>query len=295
MNDEEKRKDTYERIRKRLKDYRWRSGFFTAGAGIWAVLFVLSLFPLVPVLIVAALGLAMYDWSITLWFLCIGVFGVLFWIFQRFAKKIEGKRGITLEERMYVPAYEAICYLREYTDPDHPVLGSRLKSVRRLQNILVLLGEVSFPDVSIVREEKVQLMQLWRNLGTRLIPSIEKRINRNDSSILGNVHSSLIALIDYLSEPKLNSLVTLNQTMASLPEIIERSIYMDFRSTLFRRTNMRHAIAFSVAAFAASLIAYIDLNYVGGSPHDAYTFGITSFIAFVALYVTYLGLTRRAR
>jgi hypothetical protein len=293
--EERKRRDAYDRIKKRLKDYRYRSALLKAGAIVWAILLISSLFPVIPVYLAIALGLYSSGWSVALWFLCIAIFAVLFWIFQRLATKIEGRRGITLEERMYVPAYEALSFLREYVDPDHPILGSKLKALRRLQRISVLLGEVGFPNISILREETNQILWLGKNLRTRLIPSIKNRINGNDPSILESAHSSLVALVDYLSEPKLDGLVTLNKTMTSLPEITERNIFVDFWSTLLRRSNLRHIVVFSIVVLVSLLVAYIDYEIVGGSLHDAFTFGVGSLIALVTLYVTYLGLTARAR
>jgi hypothetical protein len=285
MSDEERRKETYERIKKRLGEYRYRSALLKLGALASAFLFIFSLFPIVPISIIDILGLDMYSWSVPLWFLCIGVFIVLFWIFQRLSRKIEEKRGITLEEEMYVPAYETLCHFREYSDPNHPIIGSKLKAERRMQRILTLLGEIALPNVTIVREEAVQLWQLRNNLKTRLIPLMRKHN--------GNVHSSLIALVDYLSRPELPSLVTLNITMASLPEITEKNIYLDIISAFFKSSNLRHIGAVLAAGITALLIYYIDLNYFGASSHEAYALGVGSSIALVTLYVTYLGLTKR--
>lgn len=285
MSDEERRKETYERIKKRLGDYRYRSAFLTLGAMVCALLFVLSLFPLVPGFIITILGLDMYSWTVPLWFLCIGVFGVLFWIFQRFSRKIEEKRGITLEEKMYVLAYEALCHFKEYSDPNHPIIGSKLKAERRMQRILILLEEIALPNVTIVKEEAVQLWQLQNNLRTRLIPSM--RIHH------GNVHSLLIALVDYLSRPELPSLVALNKTMVSLPEIVERSIYLDVRSAFFKRSNLRHTTVFSVFAIFASFVYYVDINYFGAPTDAAFGLGLMFWVGIAAIYVTYLGLTMR--
>jgi hypothetical protein len=285
MSDEERRKETYERIKKRLGDYRYRSAFLTLGAMVCALLFILSLFPLVPGFIITILGLDMYSWTVPLWFLCIGVFGVLFWIFQRFSRKIEEKRGITLEEKMYVLAYEALCHFKEYSDPNHPIIGSKLKAERRMQRILTLLEEIALPNVTIVKEEAVQLWQLQNNLRTRLIPSLRK--------YNGNVHSLLIALVDYLSRPELPSLVALNKTMVSLPEIVERSIYLDVRSAFFKRSNLRHTTVFSVFAIFASFVYYVDINYFGAPTDVAFGLGLMFWVGMAAIYVTYLGLTMR--
>jgi uncharacterized membrane protein (GlpM family) len=285
MSDEERRKETYERIKKRLGDYRYRSAFLTLGAVVCALLFIFSLFPLVPAFIAASLGLAQYDWSILLWFACIAVFGVLFWIFQRFSRKIEEKRGITLEEKMYVPAYEALCHFREYSFPNHPIRGSKLKAERRMQYILTLLGEIALPNVTIVREEAIQLWQLGNNLKTRLIPSM-----RRDN---GNVHSLLIALVDYLSRPELPSLTALNKTIAPLPEIVERNIYLDARSAFFKRSNLRHTVVFSVFAIFGWFVYYVDINYLGATMSAAFQLGLMSLLGIAAIYVAYLGLTTR--
>jgi len=285
MSDEERRKETYEQIKKRLGEYRYRSALLKLGALASAFLFIFSLFPIVPISIINILGLDMYSWSVPLWFLCIGVFIVLFLIFQRLSRKIEEKRGITLEEEMYVLAYEVLCHFEEYSDPNHPIIGSRLKAERRMQHILNLLGEIEFPNVSIVREEAIQLWHLRNNLKKKLIPLMRK----SD----GNVHSLLIALVDYLSRPILPSLVMLNTMMTSLPEIRERSIFLDVISAFFKSSNLRHMEIVLVSGIAALLIYYMDLNYFNASLHEAFALGIVSLIALITLYVTYLGLTMR--
>jgi hypothetical protein len=285
MSDEERRKETYERIKKRLGDYRYRSTFLTLGTMVCALLFILSLFPLVPAVIAAILGLTYYDWSILLWFVCIAVFGALFWIFQRFSRKIEEKRGITLEEKMYVPAYEALCHFREYMEPNHPIIGSKLKAERRMQYILTLLEQTAFPNVDIVKEQTVQFQRLYRSLRTRIIPSIRK--------YQGNVLQSLVAFVDYLSAPKLPSLVELNKTMESLPETVERNIYLDFRSALFKRSNLRHTTVFSSFAIFAMLVYYIDINYFDAPKDTAFGLGLMFWVGIAAIYVSYLALTRR--
>jgi uncharacterized membrane protein len=109
----------------------------------------------------------------------------------------------------------------------------------------------------------------------------------------GNVHSLLVSLVDYLSKPELASLVALNKTMVSLPEIAERSIYLSGRSAFFKSSNLRHIAAVLVTGIAAWLIYFIGLNYFGASLHEAYSLGVVSLIALVTLYVTYLGLTKR--
>jgi hypothetical protein len=81
--------------------------------------------------------------------------------------------------------------------------------------------------------------------------------------------------------------------VAELPEITERSIYVDVRSAFFKRSNLRHVVAFSIAGITALIISYVGLNYFGASLYEAYTLGIGSLIALVTLYVTYLGLTVR--
>jgi len=286
MSDEEKRKETYERIKKRLEDYRYRSALLQLGTMGSAVLLILSVFPIVPILVMAFLPFYMSgNWLVPLWFTCIGVFFVLFWLFQRFSMKIEQKRGITLEEKMYVPAYEALCHFKEYSDPDHPIMGSKLKAERRMRYILTLLAGIALPNVTIVREEAIQLWQLWNNLKTRLTPSM-----RRDN---GNVHSLLVALVDYLSKPELASLVALNIKLVSLPEIVERDIYLDVRSAFFKRSNLRHITMFSVFAIFGWFVYYIDINYFSAPTDTAFGLGLTFWLGIAAIYVTYLGLTAR--
>jgi len=291
---QEKREEIYKQIKKRLADYRYRLGFLTLGTLIFAMLFILSLVPVVPAIIAGFLNLMYTHWIAPLYFSCISAFGALFWIFQRFVKKIEEKRGIALEERMYVYAYEASCHLREYLDPDHPIKSGKLKAERKVQRILTLFAGIVYPNAVLMRDETVQLWQLGKNLRMKLLPSMKKHRNLDDSrNIMENVNSSLTALVDYLSKPDLPSLVALNQRMMSLPETKERSASDYVKNTLLKRSNLRHVLVFSAAIAAAFLVAFVDLTYLGASLHEAFILWIGSSIALATLYVTYLGLTVR--
>lgn len=293
MIDQKQREDTYKKIKNRIEDKRYLSAFLTMGTVALAVLLVLSLFPLVPIIIAALTGLAPTSLTIVyLWFFCIFLFGGLFWIFQRFDQKIEVKRGITLEERMYVKAYESMCLIRERLDPDHPVLGSGSKAVRRLIEIVYLLESVGFPNAVLVREQANQFWHLRNNLKTRLIPSISKALNMNDSKLMETIFSAITDFLDYLLRPQLVDLASLNQKMLVFPESKDRSISEDIKALLLRRSNLRHVMAFSTCAVISLLIFYVD-SYLGASQSEAFTLGIGSIIALVTLYVTYLGLTKR--
>jgi hypothetical protein len=180
MSLQESHEETYKQTKKRLREYRYRYGLVTAGLMIFTLLFILSLFPAVPVVIVGALGIIYSNLVVPLWLSCIMIFGVLTWMCQRFAKKIEEKRGITLEERMYVHAYEAFNHLREYIDRIHPIASGKLKAQRKVLRILTLLEEIKFPNTTLVREEAVQLWQLTENLRMRILPSIKKYTKTND-------------------------------------------------------------------------------------------------------------------
>lgn len=291
MNDKE-REELYNKIKKRLRDYRYRSGFFTLGTMAFAVLLIFSLFPLIPVLIIDYLGLPYSDWASASWFICIVAFGGLFWIFQRYARKIEAKRGITLEEKMYVPAYEALCFLKEYLDPNHPIFGSKTKAIRRLQSIDYLLVSIGLPFVSIIREEAVQLRELRENLKYRLIPSI-KNVRQSNPKAMEAIYPAVTELVDYLSNPVLPGLVALNGRMVSLPTVTEKGISEALRSAIIRRSNLRHTVVFSFFVIFASFVYYVDINYFDATMNAAFEFALMFFVGIVAIYVTYLGLTWR--
>lgn len=279
-SNEERRKEYYDQIKRRLCEYRYRSALLNFGALASAFLFIFSFIPIVPIFIINILGLVMYSWGAPLWFLCIGVFLASFWICQRFSRKIEEKRGVTLEERMYISAYEALCYFKEYSDPKHPIKSGRFKAERRIQSILTLLGQITFPNLAIVTEESVQYGQLHINLRTRLLPLLR----RNN----GNTHTLLTTLVDYFSKPELSSLVDLNKTIGFLPEIKERNIYLYLRSAFLKRSNLRHIGIALGSSLVALLIYHLDLNYFGASLPDAFALGIGSLLALIAMYITYL-------
>lgn len=294
MSEEEKRKVTYERIKKRLGDHRYLSAFLAIGEMVSAALFVFSLFPLVPVIVLSLLGpSANSSWIVPLWFICIGVFSVLFWLFQRFYKKVEQKRGITLEERIYVLAYESLRSLNEYLDPEHPISGSGSKAVRRLRDVDSVFGSTGFPYMSLIGEAASQMGQLRGNLETRLIPAISRSLDRTDTRSAEDARSILVALLDYLSKPQLPELVALNKRMSSLPQVTEKNVSRYFKDALLKRSNLRHAVVFSIFAVFASMAYYVDINYLDAPTYTGFEFGLMFFAGLVGIYVTYLGVTGR--
>jgi hypothetical protein len=286
MSQQENHEKIYIRIKKRLMDYKYHSFFYGLMTMVFAVFFTFSLIPFVPVIIAAILNIPpSSSWIIVLWFLCVVIFGVLFWIFQRLSRRIEEKYGITLEEKMYVLAYQALCYLKESLDPDHPIIGSKSKAERQVQRILTLLGQITIPKVTILKEESVQLLHMWNNLRNRLIPLMR----RNPE----NAVSLLDALLDYLSRPELPRLVMLNRTMESIPEIVERNIYLDVKNALIKRSNLRHITMFALFTLVAFVIYNVHQIYFNASADSAFQLCLMLWIGLVGIYVSYLGLTKR--
>src|SRR3990172_10193694 len=130
--------ETYKKVKKRIAEYKIRNFFAKLGSFIFAVLTLFSLLPLVPTFIVSFLSISSI-FIIPLWAVCFVAFVWLFSIFQKYSNKIEDEFGVTLEESMFVSAYESLCFLKEYLDPEHPILGSKNKAIRRLKDIAFLL------------------------------------------------------------------------------------------------------------------------------------------------------------
>jgi hypothetical protein len=286
MSVQESQEEIYKRTKKRLADYKFRSFIYEFGALVLGALFMFSFIPVVPLVIGISLQIPPADPLLyVLWFVCAVVFGVSFWNVQRLSKKIEEKYGVTFEERMYVPAYEALFFLKESSDPNHPVMSSKLKAERRIQSILTLFGQITISNVALLHEERVQLWHLWNNLRTRLLPLIR----RNDTK----AHPLLIALVDYLSRPELPRLKELNTTMASIPEMAERNIFLYIRTALLRRSNLRHIIVLGVFALIATGVYYVHRTYFDAPPATAFQLGLMFGVGLAGIYVGYLGLTKR--
>jgi hypothetical protein len=292
MSVQESNEETYKRIKKRLGDYRYRSAFLSWGTLAFVVLFIFSLVPIVPAIIIGSLGLLNTDWVLVSWFLCAVVFGGLFWIFQKFAGIIQAKRGILLEERMYVYAYEALHFLKEYSVPNHPVLSGKSNAIRQLRNIDYLLESTRFPYVSIIGDEVGQVWLLRENLKHRLRPSI-KNLQLNDAKGMQATFSAVTELVGYLSKPTLSGLVALNRTMVSLPTVTKKGILEDFMSVILRRSNLRHVAVLSIFAAFAWVVSYVDLNQLGATSSAAFEFGLMFLLTIAAIYVAYLALSVR--
>lgn len=289
MSLQKNREETYKRIKKRLREYTYKSGFLTMGTTLFGALFIFSLIPVVPAIVISYLRLSFSDWALVSWFLFAAVFGALFWLFQRLGGNNEVKLAMTLEEKMYVPAYEALCAAEEFLDPHHSVLSSKTKATARLQRIDALMLSTGLPfSISIMGDAVSQMRQLRRNLKHRLRPAI-RNMRQGDqvvSPILGE-------LVDYLSKPTMPMLVALNSKIAPLPEYTERGLYEVFASSILRRSNLRHTGVFSIFGIFSLFVYFMDINYFGATKDTAFGLGLMFFLGIAAIYVTYLSLTVR--
>lgn len=125
---------TYSKIKKRIHDYRLQYGVTFAGTFVFAILFFFSLLPLIPAVLANYFNFGSF--SIFLyWALCSIGFGYLFSRSNKKVEKVNKEYGVELEERIFVSAYEALCFLDEYLDPNHPIISSKRKSIQKLQGI----------------------------------------------------------------------------------------------------------------------------------------------------------------
>ena len=219
-------------------------------------------------------------------------FGVLFWLFQKGSKKNARKYNVTLEEKAFVLAYEALRFLKEYFDKDHPILGSKRRAINRLGQISYLFGSTGLPSVYIIREQAIQLRELRINLRSRLVPSV-RSVRLEDSKTIENIYSTMNNLLVYLSKPTLDNLKDFNTQMLPVTENLEKSFVLDFASTVFRRSNLRHVIVFSFSVVSSFIVYYSDITFFGAIDSSAFELSLMFLVGIVAIYVTYLGLSVR--
>jgi hypothetical protein len=281
--------ELYTKIKKRLDDYRYRSHFAKFSTLSFALLLILSLFPIVPIVIVSILGYPASSSSVIMvsWFGCIFSFGILFAISERISKRIEQKRGITLEEKLFAKAYEALCCLNEFFDTSHPVLSGKKKAIRKLWDIVYAIGNTSFPYSILVADEAFNLYTLSSNLSQKLIPQLEK----SNTIPMEKIISSIESVVNYFSAPRLPSLIDLNQSFLELPLIPDRSVSKKVITSIAKPSNSRHVLAFGSMAIITLLITYVGITFIGVNLQESYILAIGSMIGLVAIYVTYLGLT----
>lgn len=156
-----------------------------------------------------------------------------------------------------------------------------------------MLTSTAIPNIAIINEEATQLRLLKINVRNRLIPSI-KEIQKNNLKTIEIIYSTIDGLIDYLSKPKLGSLVSLNSFFESLPESVgKKGLFNRIEDAVLKRSNLRHVFVLSGVAVISIFVSYVDINYLAATAQGAFTLGVGSFIGIAAIYVTYLGLTVR--
>jgi hypothetical protein len=291
MSQKEGNDESYTKVKKRIQEYKIRNFFAKFGSFVFALLTIFSFVPLVPIFLTSYF-LIPSIFLIPIWIICVILFVWMFIIFQKYDKKIEKTFGITLEEKMFVSAYEALCFLREYLDPKHPILGSKMKVIRRLKDIDYLLNSIEIPNFTIINQETNQLNQLETNLRNRLVPSIAK-IQKNNPDANEKISSILAILVDYLTAPKLDVLTILNGDLASLPESNEKGVSRYVTDAVLKRSNARHIFVFSGIAVVSFIASYVDFYYLAASASDAFALGVGSCIEIIAVYAAYLALISR--
>ena len=78
MFQEQLRKDTYDRIKKRMKEYKYRFTFSNAMTLVSLTLLLFSAFPLIPALLLTYIG---PSWGVLSWPLSVGLFLLMFLVF----------------------------------------------------------------------------------------------------------------------------------------------------------------------------------------------------------------------
>ena len=285
-------KDTYDQIKTRVAEYNVRHTLAVLLSFAFAMFFIFSILPLIPFFIALYFG---FD-IVFVWLSCLVISSLAFWQSGKLIRKLNVKYGVTLEEKMFLRAYESLKFLEEYLDPQHPIVGSKIKAVRKLERICDLLDstEWSLPNVSIVQEQAVQLAALWANLKKRLIPSIEN-ISPNRDEIFAALEPSrlvLQALVEYLTQPRLDGLASVNNQMLSLTETTQKSVFLQIKGLITKPSILKRILVISSAPAFAVAASYTDLVYFDAKPSDAFNVGIAVIIGIFAIYVTYLVGTR---
>ncbi len=286
---------SYGQIKKRVAEYNIRYVLAVFTSFILTILFVFSLLPLIPFAIALYFG---FDVRYV-WVICLMIFGLAFWLSSKLIRKINLKYGITLEEKMFLRAYESLKFLEEYLNPSHPIRSSRMKAGRKLERIydLLQLNEWSIPNISIMREEREALATFQSNLKKQLIPAIEKT-SKGDDKDKKNLETSLsllLGLIEYTIHPHLDGLKKVNENMHLLDVKAERDILRSIRLGIWRPSNWKYLLVlFSV--IAAGVVAYLlDLNYFGAKPSEAFSILIMVFLGIITIFAAYFGATRAIR
>jgi len=194
---------------------------------------------------------------------------------------------VTLEERMYIPTFEALVFLDEYFDPQHPITKSKGRAVIKLKTLERLLksSDWQIPNISIVKERADHFRRFRRNLVTQLTPSIEQE----DKDDLKKGYLALEKFHDYLLNPQVSALVKINESMSSLPRVSKRGILQ----RVWMNVTTRRVLPIILIVITACVVFHVDTIYMNANSHDAFSLTILSSIGLIGVYATYLTLRYR--
>jgi hypothetical protein len=265
--------DSYERLKKKHELYKKATKYGNILKWSGAIIFVLSLFSVIPRILEAYFGIKI-DYS---FFGGMALGGLLAFIGER----INQRTPITfpIEEEEFLNVYESLGDIEIYRKDR---IDSRFEAAKKLSKFEKRINEPSWEHSHLwerlTKEDTENLRLLKRNTKEKLLPNITQG-NEDD---VNKAYIIIEILAKYLLNPTVSELRNLNKSMSEL------TLYPSEKSRLipfFGHPYMRHFGSIIFFVFLGFLVFYLGIHVVGVSTDNAYIAGTTLSGALIAGYM----------
>jgi hypothetical protein len=267
----------YNRVQRKVRIYgrAARTGYILSLLG--TALMFMSAIPMIPIYLQM-----WFDVSTFLtWPLCVLGSGIL----MIAGRQINRSRGIIrpstcAEERTFLKIYEALRILEVYIQDELPASrGEAVRKLRRVSNEMLRGDDWKIGDLLILKETVgYQIESLKNGFEGRLIPTIM----RGDDQSIKKAYSILMDFANYLINPKIDKLVSINDMIGTLPYTEDRTP----RWISLARKTMAYPLVKHVIVVGTGLAICILAYFIGTA--FFYVSKENAFISAVGLLGTFM-------
>lgn len=270
----------YSRIRRKVSICERAARTGNALSFLGTSFMFMSALPMIPIYLQMWFNVNMF---IT-WPLCVIGSGTL----MIAGRQINRSRGIvqpstSAEERTFLGIYEVLRILEVYLQEGLPASkGEAVRKLRRINDDQLRGEDWKVGNLKILREAAGDQLDLLKNgFEQKLIPTVA----HGDDDIQ-NTYTILIDFANYLINPKMDRLVSINETMSKLPFTEAKlPIHLFWLRKLVAYPLVKHAVAVGVGLAICTLTYYVGTVFFKVSYENAFISAVGLLGTFMSGYM----------
>jgi len=204
-------------------------------------------------------------------------------------RQINRSRGIvqpstSAEERTFLRIYEVLRILEVYLQESLPASkGEAMKKLRRIDDELLRGEDWKVGNLKILKETIGDQLESFKNgFEKKLIPTVVHGDDKN----LQNTYSILIVFANYLINPKMDMLASVNDMISKLPFTEDKlPAYSLWVRKLVAYPAIKHAIAIGAGLAVCTLTYYIGTTSFNVSTENAFISAVGLLGTFMSGYM----------